>query len=36
LAGSSDIFVRMAGVYGHSAVAAWIGVIQQTVIEVSV
>jgi hypothetical protein len=36
LAGSSDIFVRMAGVCGHSAVAAWSGVIQQTVIEVSV
>jgi hypothetical protein len=35
LARSSDIFVRMAGC-GHSAVAGWIGVIQQTVIEVSV
>jgi hypothetical protein len=29
-------FVRMTGVCGHSAVAAWIGVIRQTVIEVSV
>jgi len=36
LAGSSDIFVRMAGVCRHSAVGARIGVIPQTVIDVSV
>ena len=34
--GTSDISLRMAGAGGHFAVAAWIGVIQQTVIEVSV